>query len=424
MTSAPTSGRVAVIGAGLVGLCTALTLQRAGHAVTVIDPRGLRRAASLGNAGCVNGSSIVPVAMPGVLRNVPGWLLDREGPLVLRWSYLPRMIPWLLHFIAASRPDRVQAQARALRALLGPALQAYRPLLQASGAADLLVERGYTIAYSSEAGWQGDAAGMRLRAENGVRIEELDARQMRERLPTLSERFVRGRYIGETGHFRDPGEVLRRFGEHFVANGGRFVEQEAREIVLCDALATGVRTSLGVEAADAVVICAGAWSAELARQLGDKVRLDTERGYHVELAGQEALLDAPVMWAEGKLFVTPMAGRLRAAGTVELAGLRAPPNWRRAELLLAQIKRMFPVLDQSLTLDRPGLAKWQGFRPSMPDSLPVIDRATHARNVLYGFGHGHVGLTGAATTARLLTELVEARPASIDLTAFAVRRFH
>ncbi|SDV48293.1 NAD(P)/FAD-dependent oxidoreductase [Chitinasiproducens palmae] len=415
--------RTIVIGGGLVGMCTALQLQQQGRAVTVVDPRSLKQAASLGNAGCVNGSSIVPVAMPGVVWQVPGWLRDPDGPLVMRWSRLPGMTPWLLRFLASSRPARVAAQARALRSLLAPALEAYRPLLARARATDLLRERGHTVLYSTDAGWRGDAAGMRLRADNGVAIEELDAGQLREAMPALSDRFVRGRRIAETGHFVDPGELLRRFCEHFVSHGGSFVDAPAERVEVRDGRAVAVVTRFGSLPALDVVVSAGAWSAKLARSLGDRVLLDTERGYHVEVPGAEHLLAAPVMWAEAKMFATPMAGRLRAAGTVELAGLQAPPTWRRAALLLEQLKRMFPALDAQLGLDTPGVGKWLGFRPSTPDSLPVISRASRVPNVLYGFGHGHVGLTGAAATARVLADLASGTQPALDLKPFSIQRF-
>lgn len=415
---------VVVIGGGLVGVCTAAYLQRAGHAVVIVDRQSSRQAASLGNAGCINGSSVVPIAMPGVLWQVPGWLMQPDGPLVLRWRYLPRMVPWLMRFVAASQPARVAAQARALRALLGPALEAYQPLLDDAGANDLVTRRGYLIAYSSQKGMAGDEGGMALRRENGVHVETLDAGALRAFEPTLSHDFVGARYIGETGHTRDPGALLARLSAQVVARGGRIVDAAATAIETNGAQAVAVHTDKGREAACAVVVAAGAWSAPFVRQLGDSIVFDTERGYHVEIPTPEEMPSRPVMWAEGKLFATPMNGRLRGAGTVELAGLQAPPNWRRADLLLKQLHRMFPgAVKGTKPTQSVDVARWQGFRPSTPDSLPVLGAASKVPNAFYAFGHGHVGLTAAATTGRTIAALVAGESPAIDLSPFAIGRF-
>jgi len=415
---------VVVIGGGLVGVCTAAYLQRAGLPVVIVDRQSARQAASLGNAGCINGSSVVPIAMPGVLWQVPGWLLQPDGPLVLRWSYLPRMVPWLMRFVAASQPARVAAQARALRALLGPALDAYQPLLDDASANDLVTRRGYLIAYSSESGMQGDEGGMALRRENGVQIETLNAAALREFEPTLSNDFVGARYISETGHTSDPGALLARLTAQVVARGGRIVDSAAKAIETNGSQVVAVHTEAGREPARAVVVAAGAWSAPFVRQLGDDIVFDTERGYHVEIPTPVEMPSRPVMWAEGKLFATPMNGRLRGAGTVELAGLQAPPNWRRADLLLRQLHKMFPgaVAGEKSTQSVDG-ARWQGFRPSTPDSLPVLGAASKVPNAFYAFGHGHVGLTAAASTGRAVAALVAGERPLLDLSPFSIGRF-
>lgn len=412
---------VVVIGGGIVGVCTAAYLQRAGLSVVIIDRQSTRQAASLGNAGCINGSSIVPIAMPGVLWQVPGWLLQPDGPLVLRWRYLPRMVPWLMRFIAASQPAQVAAQARALRALLGPALDAYQPLIDDANANDLLVRRGYLIAYSSADGMKGDEGGMALRTSNGVNIELLDAGALREFEPTLSHHFIGARYISETGHTTDPGALLAKLTAQFVARGGRVIDDAATAIETNGAQAVAVHSGSGRHEASAVVVAAGAWSAPFVRQLGDRIVFDTERGYHVEIASPAVMPSRPVMWAEGKLFATPMDGRLRGAGTVELAGLDAPPTWKRADLLLRQLMQMFPQAMGPAGTPEP--TRWQGFRPSTPDSLPVLGPASRVPNAFYAFGHGHVGLTAAASTGREVAALVTGQRPSMDLSPFSIGRF-
>ncbi len=491
---------VAIVGAGIVGVCAAYHLQQAGYRVTLIDRDGVATGASYGNAGCINPSSIIPVAMPGVLKKMPFWLMDPDGPLVLRPGYLPAMLPWLMRFLAASDATRVAEQVKTLRTLAGSALRESTALAQAVGAEHLLRSVGHLTAYSTQAAYDGDAGAMQRRVTEGVVVEDLDRDALRAREPHLADRFLRARYIGETGHVVDPAAYTRRIAEHVFANGARYLRANVTGISVQDGRAIAIQTDAGLIAtdADAIVVAAGAWSGALARSVDDKVLLDTERGYHIEIphslagpassqaatpamangthAASEDGADgetgdratgiamampvlpdvapigprAPTLWAEAKIFATPMAGRIRAAGTVELAGLRAPANWRRTDLLARQLARMYPGLApaigkiggwQNSQQDGapPGTAstecvgtgsgaadtprRWLGFRPSTPDSLPVIDRSPRASNVVYAFGHGHIGLTCGPATGRLVASLVTDTPATIDLRPFAITRF-
>lgn len=484
---------VAIVGAGIVGVCAAYHLQQAGYRVTLIDRDGVAAGASYGNAGCINPSSIIPVAMPGVLKKMPSWLMDPDGPLVLRPSYLPSMLPWLMRFLAASDAARVAEQVKTLRTLAGSALRESTALARAVGADHLLRSVGHLTAYSTQAAYDGDTGSMQRRIAEGVVVEDLDRDALRAREPDLADNFLRARYIGETGHVIDPAAYARLIARHVLANGARYVRANVTGIAVKDGRAVGVQTDAGLLAADAdsIVVAAGAWSGALARSVGDKVLLDTERGYHIEIphsvvqphaprdvsgAGLAAATAdgvtsdltpvgprVPTLWAEAKIFATPMAGRVRAAGTVELAGLRAPANWRRTDLLARQLARMYPGL--APTIDKiggwqnsqedgapPGTAstecagggthagigtrtgtgadasagtprRWLGFRPSTPDSLPVIDRSPRAPNLVYAFGHGHIGLTCAPATGRLVAALVAHDTPTIDLRPFAITRF-
>ena len=426
---------IVVLGAGIVGICTAAYLQRAGHRVLVIDRQAPGEAATFGNAGCINGSSVVPVAMPGVLKHVPKWLLDPQGPLVMRWRYLPTLAPWLVRFIASGEANKVAAQARALRALVGASLSDYAPLIQDAGLHDLIFQRGHLIAYTSDEGYAGDAGGMALRARNGVQIEEIGQADLRALEPDLSPAFLRARRIAETGHVSDPGQFTKRMAQAFVAAGGRIMQADILSLQTTGSRVSGVLTGNGVVPVQSVVIALGAWSATLTKQLGDRVLLDTERGYHIEVPQERTAAEVaagtlsagprvPTLWNEGKMFATPMAGRVRAAGTVEFAGLEAPPDWRRAELLARQLATMYPRIDQDIKrVGSEHLPRWLGFRPSTPDSLPVIGPASHYANAIYAYGHGHIGLTAAASTGKVVTALIGGQPTGVDLQPFSVARF-
>jgi D-amino-acid dehydrogenase len=420
MSALPT-GSVVVIGAGIVGLACATYLQRDGRKVVMVDPGGPGEGASYGNSGGLNGSSIVPVAMPGVLSKVPHWLLDPEGPLSIRLRYLPQLLPWLYRFVRAGRPELVRAQAHALRALLAPTVDLHRELAASVGAADLIQRSGLLVVYRSEAGFAADTEAMRLRADNGVKIDELAKDELRQIEPLLSPAYARGRFISENGYVRNPLRLSRSLADALVANGGEIRRERAQGFSFADGKVQAVFTSAGKIPCAAVVLAAGAHSKPLAARLGEKVPLDTERGYHAMIKAPEVAPRLPIMDAEAKFVATPMEEGLRMAGTVEFAGLDAPPDWRRARILLRHGQAMFPGLPRALAEDR--VALWMGFRPSMPDSLPVIGPTRRCANAFLAFGHGHVGLIGAPMTGRVIADLIARRPPAIDLKPFSAARF-
>ncbi|MGE3988112.1 NAD(P)/FAD-dependent oxidoreductase [Pseudorhodoplanes sp.] len=415
------SRHVAIVGAGVVGACTALMLQRYGHAVTIIDPNPPGEGASYGNAGCFNGSSIVPMAMPGIWKDVPRWLVDPMGPLSVRWSYLPKIAPWLVRFLQSGTPKKVAAQAAALRGLLEPTVELMTSLAKEAGADDLVRHEGHVYVYRSEEGFRKDQGGWALRQANGVKLQMLDQAALRDFDPALSPNFVRGVFIEENGHTTNPSKLVKRLVEQAVRNGGSFLQASATCIVLDGDNVRAVQTSSGEVAADCVVIAAGAHSKMLAEQMGDRVMLDTERGYHLMIRDPEVKPRVPTTEAEGKFVVNAMEEGLRFAGTVELGGLDLPPDWRRARMLLDQARLMLPGLSATYPEER--LTQWMGFRPSLPDSLPVIGRSSRSPGVLYGFGHGHVGMTGAPMTAKLLASSISGENLAVDISAFSPQRF-
>jgi len=413
--------RVGVIGAGMVGVCAASWLQRDGHSVYLIEAGEPGWGASFGNAGCLNGSSVTPVSMPGVVRNVPRWLLDPLGPLSLRWSYLPAIAPWLVRFIRAGTLEKVRIQARALRPLVGPTLDALRPLVSAAGAEDLVHRLGHLYVYRSAESLAKDRLAWALRRENGVEIDEFDADELRQLEPVLSREYVRGLLVRENGHTSNPLGLVQRLLEHFLRSGGELVRARAHGFHLEGARLAAIQTDGGDLAADAAIVCAGAYSKPLAAALGDKVPLETERGYHLMIADPEAMPRIPTADADGKFVATPMDTGLRFAGTVELAGLAAPPDWRRARILLEQGRKMLPGLASSHPEER--ISVWMGHRPSLPDSLPVLGPSNATPDVIYAFGHGHVGMTAAPMTGKIVADLVAGRAPSIDIAPFAPDRF-
>lgn len=412
---------VAVIGAGMVGVAAASYLQRDGHDVFIVDPNPPGQGASYGNAGCLNPSSVVPMAGPDTLRQVPGYLRDPLGPLSVRWSYLPKISPWLVRYARAGTTSRIEGQARALRSLLGPCLDALMPLVRDAGAQALVARNGLLVVYRSQESWDSDARAWDLRARNGVVWEELSSDELRQFDPSLSRDLVRAKLVPGNGHTLDPGGLVAALAESFERGGGRLVRTKAVGFAFDANRLVGVRTPEGDLPADAVVVAAGAHSKPLAALLGDRVPLETERGYHLMIRDPEATPRVPTMDADFKFVATPMRSGLRLAGTVELAGLKAKPNWRRSRILLDRAAHLCPALASSYPEDR--VSMWMGHRPSLPDSLPVLGPSRRSPDVFYAFGHGHVGMTGAPYTGRVIADLVAGRPAPIDLTPFRPDRF-
>jgi D-amino-acid dehydrogenase len=413
---------VTVIGGGIVGICCAATLQREGLKVTVIDPGVAVERCSYGNAGSLSAGSVAPLAMPGVLGKVPGMLLDPKGALRIRPGYLPRVAPWLVRFVRSAAPDRVERASRALHALLDPAIDALLPLARDAGAADLVRRSGQLQLYPSRAAYEADAAGWDLKRARGVRVETVEADEIRQMEPEVGPDYRYGVLLPDEGMVADPQGLLDALAEAFVRDGGRIVRGRAagfetgpegpRRVVL-----DGGETL----PAGRVVVAAGAWSHRLAAGLGDRIPLETQRGYHLTLRDPGLSLGRPVVAADRKCFATPMSMGLRLAGTVEFAGLDAPPDRARAEALLDHGRRLFPRL--AAGAGSGAVTAWMGHRPCLPDSLPVIGRARRFPSVTYAFGHGHLGLTGAAVTGRHVAALVMGRAPAIDLAPFGPDRF-
>ena len=409
--------RVAVVGAGVVGLACASHLQLRGHDVTLVDPRPPGEYCSFGNAGCFSRSSCVPLGLPGTWRKVPGWLADPRGPLFIPLRDLPRLAPWLWRFQRSTSIARVNGIADALHALLTVTLDKWRPLAQRAGVSELIVQRGYAFVYESAAAFDDDAFGREIRRRRGVAMEILSGPAIRDFDPALSPRLTHLVVLPEQGHCPNPFRLSQALAARLREGGARFVNATASAFDIVGGCATRVVTDHEAIDCDVVVIAAGAHAKPLAAQLGSDVPLESERGYHVMLAEPGVAPHVPIASGEGKYFATPMEGGLRIAGTVELGGLAAPPDYRRANALVEKARRILP----GLRAER--IERWMGHRPSLPDSLPVIGRSPRARNAFFAFGHGHVGLTAAAPTGEIIADLVDGRPPFIDIAPYAPNRF-
>jgi len=405
-----------VVGAGIVGACCAGWLQKKGLQVTLVERDGPGEATSFGNAGSLSPTAVLPVAMPGMVSQIPGWLLDPLGPLVVRWPYLPRALPWLVRFIRCANPEAMWRTGRGLWPLLQPIFECYEPLVRNANCEDLIRREGCLYVYDSEADFKAARLGEEMRRALGAVLEDVAESDLRRMEPGLAPRFRWARYAPENGYTIDPHRLTKAIAGQVVADGGRLVRADAKSIASRGGRAV-LRTSEGEIDADAVVVAAGAWSHRLAASVGDRIPLESQRGYHVTLANPKVQAGRMMNWMSRRVFATPMAMGMRFAGTVEIAGLDAEPNWERAGRLLALAQEMFPGIDAS------NVSRWMGHRPCLPDSLPVIGPSPRAKGVYYAFGHGHVGMCSASGTGRTIAELVAGEAPQVDVSPFRADRF-
>ncbi|NIA67002.1 FAD-dependent oxidoreductase [Pelagibius litoralis] len=411
------TGPIVVVGAGIVGVCCALYLLRDGHQVTLLDRGAPGEGTSFGNGSIITEEAVVPVQTPGIARKVPGMLMDPLGPLAIRWRYLPKLAPWLLQFVRASSPDRVEEVSIALQALLSGARTAYDPLVGMGGLQDMIQRSGWLSVYETEAGFQSYEPLLELQRRRGVEFDVLPAEELRQLEPSLAPIFERGVFYPNVSHTVDNFRFVQELATTFARSGGQIRRERVVGFDQVEGSVTAVLTEAGRVDCRAVVIAAGAWSKNLTAMLGSRPPLDTERGYHLTLPHPGVSPRLPIYSTERGFVCTPLEQGLRIAGTVELGGLNAAPNWRRAEVLYENANRWFPGLD------RREETRWMGFRPSMPDSLPVIGPAPHHKNALFAFGHGHCGLSLAARTGALIAALVEGRDPGVDMAPYRADRF-
>jgi D-hydroxyproline dehydrogenase len=406
----------AVIGAGIVGVCCALSLQAEGFRVRLLDHADAGEGCSKGNAGHIAVEQIAPLSSPQTILQVPRMLLQANGPLTLRWSYLPKLLPWLVRFLLAGRPRRVAAATQALAALNRDALRAYDTLAEHIDLQGLVHKHGTLLVFESEHGRRQAYAQLNQLERFGVRCVPLLGAELQRFDPTLAGHLKGGLFFPDSAHVVNPHRLVTHLRNAFLQRGGTFQRAHIEDIHSNGSACRLVAREATFKAAIAV-LAAGAWSGALASRLGHPVPLDTERGYHLMLFDPTIQPRVPTSSHEQRFVMTPMEHGLRLAGRVELAGLDAPQQRSRSTQLLELARSLLPALAA------PRSATWMGFRPTLPDSLPIIDRGRHCRNVLFAFGHHHLGLTQAAITGALIADLAVGRRPSIDLQPFRVDRF-
>lgn len=408
---------VTIIGGGIVGLCSAFHLTEAGLCVKIIEPSGPGAECSSGNAGSLSSGSVAPLAMPGVLKQAVNMLLDPTGPLHVPTSYLFHVAPWMVRFVASARPERVAEIARSLHSLIGNAVQEHKSLAGKAGCLDLIVDTGQLHLYPNQQALYKDDASWALKKQHGLDLIKVGRSEIQSLEPSIGSAYQVGYYLPEQPWVKDPHQYALRIAEYLECRGVKFIKDRVHGLVRSGAgwILKGQHREYETSQ---VVLAAGAWSAKLLSPLGVKVPLETQRGYHLHYPQAEGLIQRVVVLADRKVFITPMQDGLRVAGTVEFGGLERAPNSIRARLLGNHAKAALPALDVSNPIE------WMGHRPCLPDSLPVLGELLNNAGLWCAFGHGHLGLTGAAGTGRLLAEaMAGSEQALTTLAPFSASRF-
>lgn len=409
---------VVVIGGGIVGCMSALYLLRAGRKVTLIERDAIAAGASKGNAGILAFPEIVPIPQPGVTWKAPGWLIDPLGPLTIRPAYAARLVPWFWHFWRASFRSNFERGLKVQTALMQLAASEYRAIREIPGLSDHIVNTGTLDLYDSEKTFNAAQPDWQRKKAAGFEFHRVGRREIEMLQPGLSPQFEHAIYADDGLQIADPEAFTRAVAAEAQALGATIRQASA---IALEPTEHGARIRLqdgGTLEAATVVVASGAWSKTLAKSLGENIPLDTERGYNTTLPLLAFPLQRQLYFNDHSFVVTPLKNGVRVGGAVEFGGTDLPANFKRSQMLVQLASRFLPGLKTE------GGEEWMGFRPSMPDCLPVIDRSRAAPNVLYAFGHGHLGLTQSAATGKLISQLADHQKPSIDMENLHFDRFH
>ena len=407
----------AVIGAGIIGTTLAYVLRKRGRDVVLIERDAPGKGASYGNMASIAVTEFMPASRPSIWKQIPGWMLDPEGPVRVRPAYMPKLAPWFLRFIAASRPSKLRELEAQGAALCARVYDDLNPLLEETGLQGELSEEGCLSLYTDEAEFRADREHIEILERFGFPHEVIGRQAIKALEPELSDKIGLAVLFPQNRSMKNPYQLVVKLAERFVALGGRIelgevIGFERGENMQAVRLKDGRRI-----AADTVVIAAGVHSAKLAKLLGEPIPLETERGYHTQIMTPGISMKHSIIWPARAFMVTPTAGGIRVGGTVEMAGNDAAPDYRRSRVTVKRAKEALPNLQCD------DFTEWMGHRPALPDTVPVMSASARTKGLFYATGHGHLGLTYAATNARLMADLITGATPPIDMKPYRVDRF-
>lgn len=413
----PDQRPVIVVGAGMVGIATALWLQRSGKRVTLIDKAQATERASYGNAGVLASSSVLPVTMPGLLAKLPKMLLNPGEPIFVRWPYLPKLLPWALRYLSHGNEADVRRIASALAPIIGTSLDDHLALSAGTTARRHITPCDFAMLFKDRATFEKDGLAWNIRKSLGFHWTEYEGPARTAQAPLFDDGFTFMASLHDHGQITDPGCYLAELRDHFVASGGAYLNAEVTDIMHENGEVTAVMTQDGTLKASAVAITAGAWSPLVTRKLGVNIPVEAESGYHLEFWNPSIMPRVPTLVPSRKFILSPMEGRLRVAGGVEFGGLANTGRDLPFDALKRGVEQVLPGLRYAKE------TRWMGHRPAPTDSIPVIGPLPTIKGVYLGFGHQHVGLTGSARTGQLLANLINGKIPNIDMAPYSVSRF-
>jgi len=407
--------QIAVVGAGIVGICSAFFLQKNGFQVTLLDKKEPGSMTSFGHACTFADYANVPVNSPDLFRDIPSMLLRSDGPLAVDFFHVLKNINWTTKFLQNCTTKKVEYISKSLGNLLNNSSISYDEIFTDVKVSEYIKNEEALYLYQNETEFLKAKTTNELRQKNGVRIKTLSKTKILDLEPNLAPVFYNGQIFVGSRHTTNPFMISKRIFETFINNGGEFIQSHVDDLIAEDG-SVDIKLNNNNHKFEKVIICAGAWSNNLSKKIGESFPLDTERGYHI-MFNNYGLINRPIGWSQSGFYLVQLEEGLRAAGTVEIAGLSKPENKKRIQMIESQARRLLPQLNEVKST-------WLGFRPTLPDSLPVIGPSKRNKNIIYAFGHQHIGWTLGAVTGKIINSICNDRVPNINIEPFSPSRFN
>jgi len=407
--------KVAIVGAGIIGVCIAHFLRKNGHEVALFDQSNPGTQTSFGNAGLFASHECVTVNSPQLWRSLPSMLLSKNGPLVIDWLYVLTHLPWAIKFLRNCTSKRADHIAKSLSSFSSNAGLAYEEIFKEVEVSNIIVHKEPIYLYESKELFESNQYAFNLRKKYNVRFDIINKEDIAKMEPSLAPIYYKGIVLKGESFTKSPMQITQKIFDKFINNGGHFIKSKV-DSIFRNGGSLFLSCNEKERQFDKIVVAAGVWSNVLAKTIGDNFPLDTERGYHITFENNNNLLSRPVGWSKTGYYMTPMEDEIRVAGTVEIAGLKKPMNRKMLTMIEETARNILPKIGKVKS-------QWMGFRPTLPDSLPVIGESQKCKNVYYAFGHQHLGLSLAAVTGKVMQSLIENQPTNINIDFLSPYRF-